>query len=306
MSESAGHRPSDGASAPRGHGPALEPFTTHRRLLFTVAYEMTGSAADAEDVVQEAWLRWSSSDRSGVLDPRAYLVRVTTRLALDRLRVLRRRRETYVGSWLPDPLLTTPDAALQVERAEDVSMALLVVLETLSPLERAVFVLREVFDVPYDEIADGLDRSPEAVRQTAHRAREHVRARRPRFSQPDDAQRAAVERFMAACATGDTTALVEILAPDVVVVSDGGGKARAALRPVTGADKVARMLVGLSAKPETTAMAFEPALVNGALGGVWTVGGEPAMAATVEYDGERVVRVLLFRNPERLAGLRRA
>ncbi|MFE6235727.1 RNA polymerase sigma-70 factor [Cellulosimicrobium sp. NPDC057862] len=306
MSESAGHRPSDGVADPRGPGPALAPFTVHRRLLFTVAYEMTGSAADAEDVVQEAWLRWSAADRSGVLDPRAYLVRVTTRLALDRLRALRRRRETYVGSWLPDPLLTSPDAALQVERAEDVSMALLVVLETLSPLERAVFVLREVFDVPYDEIAEGLDRSPEAVRQTAHRAREHVRARRPRFTPPDDAQRAAVERFMAACATGDTTALVEILAPDVVVVSDGGGKARAALRPVTGADKVARMLVGLSAKPETTAMAFEPALVNGALGGVWTVDGEPAMGATVEYDGERVVRVLLFRNPERLAGLRRA
>ncbi|MCO7272357.1 RNA polymerase sigma factor SigJ [Cellulosimicrobium cellulans] len=267
---------------------------------------MTGSAADAEDVVQEAWLRWSAADRSDVLDPRAYLVRVTTRLALDRLRALRARRETYVGSWLPDPLLTTPDAALQVERAEDVSMALLVVLETLSPLERAVFVLREVFDVPYDEIAEGLDRSAESVRQTAHRAREHVRARRPRFTPPDDAQRAAVERFMAACATGDTTALVEVLAPDVVVVSDGGGKARAALRPVTGADKVARMLVGLSAKPETTAMAFEPALVNGALGGVWTVEGAPAMAASVEYDGERVVRVLLFRNPERLAGLRRA
>lgn len=284
----------------------LEPFATHRRLLFTVAYEMTGSAADAEDVVQEAWLRWSSADRSGVLDPRAYLVRVTTRLALDRLRALRRRRETYVGQWLPDPLLTTPDAALQVERAEDVSMALLVVLETLSPLERAVFVLREVFDAPYEEIAEALDRAPDAVRQTAHRAREHVRARRPRFTPPDDAQRAAVERFMAACATGDTAALVEILAPDVVVVSDGGGKARAALRPVAGADKVARMLVGLSAKPETTAMAFEPALVNGALGGVWTVGGAPAMAATVEYDGERVARVLLFRNPERLAGLRRA
>ncbi|QJW36379.1 RNA polymerase sigma-70 factor [Cellulosimicrobium protaetiae] len=285
---------------------ALEPFAAHRRLLFTVAYEMTGSAADAEDVVQEAWLRWSAADRSDVLDPRAYLVRVTTRLALDRLRTLRARRETYVGSWLPDPLLTTPDAALQVERAEDVSMALLVVLETLSPLERAVFVLREVFDLPYDEIAAGLDRAPEAVRQTAHRAREHVRARRPRFTPPDDAQRAAVERFMVACATGDTAALVETLAPDVVVVSDGGGKARSALRPVAGADKVARMLVGLAAKPETIAMAYEPALVNGALGGVWTVDGETVMAAAVEYDGERVARVLLFRNPERLAGLRRA
>ncbi len=306
MSDSAEHRLPDDVADLRGPGPALAPFAVHRRLLFTVAYEMTGSAADAEDVVQEAWLRWSSADRSDVLDPRAYLVRVTTRLALDRLRTLRTRRETYVGSWLPDPLLTTPDAALQVERVEDVSMALLVVLETLSPLERAVFVLREVFDVPYDEIAEGLDRSPEAVRQTAHRAREHVRVRRPRFSPPDDAQRAAVERFMAACATGDTTALVEVLAPDVVVVSDGGGKARAALRPVAGADKVARMLVGLSAKPETIAMAFEPALVNGALGGVWTRDGVPAMAASVEYDGERVVRVLLFRNPERLAGLRRA
>ncbi|MFB8230762.1 RNA polymerase sigma-70 factor [Cellulosimicrobium sp. NPDC055967] len=306
MSDRPEHRLPDDVADLRGPGPALAPFAVHRRLLFTVAYEMTGSAADAEDVVQEAWLRWSSADRSDVLDPRAYLVRVTTRLALDRLRTLRTRRETYVGSWLPDPLLTMPDAALQVERAEDVSMALLVVLETLSPLERAVFVLREVFDVPYDEIAEGLDRSPAAVRQTAHRAREHVRARRPRFTPPDDAQRAAVERFMAACATGDTTALVEVLAPDVVVVSDGGGKARAALRPVMGADKVARMLVGLSAKPETTAMAFEPAFVNGALGGVWTRDGVPAMAASVEYDGERVVRVLLFRNPERLAGLRRA
>ncbi len=306
MSDRAEHRLPDDVADLRGPGPALAPFAVHRRLLFTVAYEMTGSAADAEDVVQEAWLRWSSADRSDVLDPRAYLVRVTTRLALDRLRTLRTRRETYVGSWLPDPLLTMPDAALQVERVEDVSMALLVVLETLSPLERAVFVLREVFDVPYDEIAEGLDRSPAAVRQTAHRAREHVRARRPRFTPPDDAQRAAVERFMAACATGDMTALVEVLAPDVVVVSDGGGKARAALRPVMGADKVARMLVGLSAKPETTAMAFEPAFVNGALGGVWTRDGVPAMAASVEYDGERVVRVLLFRNPERLAGLRRA
>jgi len=284
----------------------LGAFAAHRRLLFTVAYEMTGSAADAEDVVQEAWLRWSAAARDDVLDPRAYLVRVTTRLALDRLRALRSRRETYVGSWLPDPLLTTPDAALQVERAEDVSMALLVVLETLSPLERAVFVLREVFDLPYEEIAAALDRSAAAVRQTAHRAREHVRARRPRFTAPDDAQRAAVERFMVACATGDTQALVASLAPDVVVVSDGGGKARAALRPVEGADKVARMLVGLAAKPETTAMTFEPALVNGALGGVWTLDGAAVMAACVEYDGERVARVLLFRNPERLAGLRRA
>jgi len=305
-----GRGASDAAPASRGRVASdeahLEPFARHRRLLFTVAYELTGSAADAEDAVQEAWLRWSAADRSDVLDPRAYLVRVTTRLALDRLRALRTRRETYVGPWLPDPLLTTPDAALQVEQAQDVSAAMLVVLETLSPLERAVFVLREVFDVPYGEIAQVLERTPDAVRQTARRAREHVRVRRPRFTPPDAQQRRATERFMAACATGDTAALVEALAPDVVLLSDGGGKATAALRPIEGVEKVARTLVGLAAKPEALGLDYEPADVNGAVGGVWSVGGDPVMAASLEYDGDRIARVLMFRNPERLAGLRRA
>lgn len=163
-----------------------DPFVTHRSLLFTVAYEMLGSAADAEDVVQETWLRWSRADRTEVRDPRAYLVRIATRQSLNRLRTLARRRETYVGPWLPEPLLTSPDVAEDVELAESVSIAMLTVLETLRPTERAVFVLREVFDTPYDEIARALGKTPAAVRQIAHRAREHVAARRPRM--PVDAK----------------------------------------------------------------------------------------------------------------------
>ncbi|MBD5787871.1 RNA polymerase sigma-70 factor [Cellulosimicrobium terreum] len=286
--------------------PLVTPFARHRRLLFTVAYEMLGAAADAEDVVQETWLRWSAHPRDDVVDARAYLVRIATRLALNRLRTLRARRETYVGPWLPDPLLTTPDAALQVERADDVSMAMLVVLETLSPLERAVFVLREVFALDHEEVARVLDRSPEAVRQTAHRAREHVRARRPRFAPPDQQQQEATQRFMEACFTGDVAAVVEALAPDVVVVTDGGGRVRAAMRPVRGAQKASRFLVGLAGKPEMADLAFEPAEINGALGVVWTAAGVPVMAGTVEYVQGQVARVLVFRNPERLAGLRRA
>ena len=207
-----------------------ELFETNRRLLFTVAYEMLGAAADAEDVVQEVWLRWSAADRSDVLEPRAYLVRITTRLSLNRLRALQRARETYVGPWLPDPLLTTPDAALPVERAEEVSLALLVVLETLSPLERAVFVLREVFDLSYQEIGDVLDRDVSALRQTAHRAREHVRARRPRYTPAGPQHAEATERFLTACFTGDLAGVVAALAPEVELVTDGGGVVRAARR----------------------------------------------------------------------------
>jgi RNA polymerase sigma-70 factor (TIGR02957 family) len=288
-----------------GSDALVAPFARHRRLLFTVAYEMLGAAADAEDVVQETWLRWSADDRDDVVDARAYLVRITTRLALNRLRTLRTQRETYVGPWLPDPLLTTPDAAFQVERSDDVSMAMLVVLETLSPLERAVFVLREVFALDHEEVARVLDRTPEAVRQTAHRAREHVRSRRPRFTASGDQQHEVVRRFMESCATGDLDAVVAALAPDVAVVMDGGGRVRAALRPVSGVEKVARLLLGLAAKPEVRELASEPAEINGAVGIVWTSGGVPVMAGTVELDDDRVARVLVFRNPERLAGLRR-
>src|SRR5918912_2204008 len=175
-----------------------DPFVTHRSLLFTVAYEMLGSAADAEDIVQDTWLRWADVDRAEVRDPRAYLVRIVTRQALNRLRTLARRREDYVGEWLPEPLLTSPDVAEDAELAESVSMAMLTVLETLGPTERAVLVLHEVFDVPYDEIAEAVGKSAAAVRQIAHRAREHVAARRPRTTVSRTEQRRAVERFLAA------------------------------------------------------------------------------------------------------------
>src|SRR4051794_32223564 len=202
-------------------------FARHRSLLFTVAYEMLGSAADAEDVVQEAWLRWRGVDRGQVREPRAYLIRIVTRQALNRPRTVARRREDYVGEWLPEPLLTSPDVADDVEFAESVSIAMLTVLETLAPAERAVFVLREVFDLPYDEIAAAVEKSPAAVRQIAHRAREHVAARRPRIRVDRAEQQRVVERFLAALRTGDLQALFDVLAPDVVLIADGGGEAAA-------------------------------------------------------------------------------
>ena len=217
--------------------PATEAFVAHRNLLFTVAYEMLGSAADAEDVLQETWLRWVKVDLGQVRDQRAYLVRITTRQALNRLRTMKRRREAYVGPWLPEPLLTAPDVAEDVELAESVSMALMLVLETLSPTERAVFVLREAFDVSYDEIAAAVDKSPAAVRQIAHRARQHVDARRPREVVSPSETRAALESFQRALETGDLQGLLDVLAPEVVLVSDGGGVKQAALRPIIGAEQ---------------------------------------------------------------------
>ena len=285
----------------------LAAFDRHRRLLFTVAYQMLGSVADAEDTVQDAWLRWSAGDRTDVADPRAYLVRVTTRLALDRLGAARTRRETYVGPWLPEPLLTgsEPDPAEEVELGEQVSLALLVVLETLSPLERAVFVLREVFALPTAEVAAALGRSEAAVRQLAHRAREHVAARRPRFDTDRAVQRQVTERFLAATVGGDVEALLAVLAPGAVLVTDGGGRAKAALRPIVGADKVARFLAAVG--PEGAAV---PGLrmaiteVNGEPGiAAWIADG-PVMAATLVVADGRVDQVLVFRNPDKLAGLR--
>src|SRR5216684_6410475 len=193
-----------------------DPFAVHRGLLFTVAYEMLGSAADAEDVLQESWLRWAQVDHSQVSDPRAYLIRVVTRQALNQMRTLSRRREEYVGEWLPEPLLTGPDVAEDVELAESVSIAMLTVLETLTPTERAVFVLREVFDLPFDEIAAATGKSAAAVRQIAHRARSHVAARRPRMEVDRAEQRRAVDRFLTALQTGDLQGLMDALAPDAV------------------------------------------------------------------------------------------
>lgn len=285
----------------------IDAFDEHRRLLFTVAYQLLGSVADAEDVVQDAWLRWSASDRAEVTSPKAYLVRVVTHLALDRLRSARVRRETYVGPWLPEPLLTGPDVAEDVELAESVSMAVLVVLETLSPAERAVFVLREVFGLPYDEIAATLDRSEAAVRQLAHRAREHVQARRPRHRPGRREHREVTERFLAACVGGDVAALLEVLSPDVTLTSDGGGLVKAARRTVLGADKVSRFLAGISAQAaaELPDARLEVADVNGAPAVVAWAADEPVLVAQLLLDGSAVVQVLLVNSPVKLAGLRR-
>jgi len=281
-------------------------FDRHRRLLFTVAYQMLGSVADAEDVVQDAWLRWSSADRSDVVDERAYLVRTVSRLALDRLSSARARRETYVGSWLPEPLATgtAADPAETVELAERVSLAMLVVLETLSPIERAVFVLREVFGLPVAEVARVLDRSEAAVRQLAHRAREHVEARQPRFDADRTASREVTERFLAACVGGDVDALLAALAPDVVLLSDGGGKAKAPLRPIFGAAKVARFLAAVgpqgSQVPGLEAAIVE---VNGAPAvAAWTPDGPYMTVQVVVADG-LIRQVLLLTNPDKLAGI---
>jgi RNA polymerase sigma-70 factor (TIGR02957 family) len=292
----------------------LAAFDRHRRLLFTVAYQMLGSVADAEDVVQDTWLRWSAADRADVADPRAYLVRITSRLALDRLDSARSRRESYVGPWLPEPLLTgsapvagaapPPDPDDAAELGEQVSLALLVVLETLSPAERAVFVLREVFGLPAAEVAAVLGRSEAAVRQTAHRAREHVQARQPRFDADRSAQRVVTERFLAACAGGDVEALLAALAPDVVLVTDGGGKAAAALRPIVGAEKVARFLLATTTKGlSIPGLRVEITGVNGSPGvGAW-VGDAPFMAVSLGLAGGRVEQVLVVRNPDKLRGL---
>lgn len=278
-----------------------DPFVTHRSLLFTVAYEMLGSAADAEDVVQETWLRWADVDQAEVRDPRAYLVRIVTRLALNRLRTLSRRREDYVGEWLPEPLLTSPDIADDVVLAESVSMALLTVLETLGPTERAVFVLREVFEAPYDEIAEAVGKSSAAVRQIAHRAREYVAARRPRIDVDRAEQQEVVERFMAATASGDLQALLDVLAPDVVLVADGGGLVPAIRQPLEGADRVVGAFSRFAKMVPKARV--EAVWLNGAPAMRIDLDGELDTAVSLIIEGGRISRIYAVRNPHKLARL---
>ena len=278
-----------------------DPFVTYRSLLFTVAYELLGSAADAEDVVQETWLRWAGVDHAEVRDPRAYLVRIVTRQAINRLRTLARRREDYVGEWLPEPLLTSPDVAEDVELAESVSIAMLTVLETLAPVERAVFVLREVFDFPYADIAAAVEKTPAAVRQIAHRAREHVAARRPRIQVDRAEQQRVVDRFLVALRTGELQALLDVLAPDVVLVADGGGEAVAVRRPVVGRERVASLL-----------SRFERVVPGAVVGAVWLNGapagridlaGELDTAVSLVVADGRIARIFAIRNPHKLSRL---
>jgi RNA polymerase sigma-70 factor (ECF subfamily) len=276
-------------------------FAQHRSLLFTVAYEMLGSASDAEDVVQETWLRWADVDHSSVRDPRAYLVRIVTRQALNRLRSLTRRREDYVGEWLPEPLATGPDVAHDIELAESVSMAMLTVLETLRPTERAVFVLRDVFDTPYDEIAEAVGKAPAAVRQIAHRAREHVAARRPRVQVGRAEQEQVIARFVDALHSGDVQRLIEVLAPDVVLVADGGGVATAIRRPVVGSAAVARLLSGFATV--APGARTETVVLNGAPAIRIDLEGAPDTAVSVTVQDGRIARIYAVRNPQKLSRL---
>ncbi len=277
-----------------------DPFVAHRSLLFTVAYEMLGSATDAEDVLQEAWLRWADVDHSQVRDPRAYLIRVVTRQALNQMRALSRRREEYVGEWLPEPLLTSPDVAEDVELAESVSIAMLTVLETLGPTERAVFVLREVFEMPYGEIAEAIGKSAAAVRQIALRAREHVAARRPRVHVSRPEQQAVVERFLVALRTGQLQELMEVMAPDVVLIADGGGLVAAARAPIHGAERVAKLL----ARADRVLGGFDATAVwlNGAPAGRIEIDGQLAAVSLVVENG-RVTRIYAVANPRKLTRL---
>ncbi|MFD5051905.1 RNA polymerase sigma-70 factor [Streptomyces tendae] len=286
---------------------ATDVFEEHRPVLLGVAYRMLGRLADAEDVVQEAWLRWSGADRSVVREPRGYLVRVTTRLAVDRLRQVKSRGETYVGPWLPEPYVTdfgdaVPDTAERAVLADSVSLAVLVVLESLSPLERAVFVLREAFGYPYAEIAAMLERGEAAVRQLAGRARKHVDERRPRYDVDPAQRRDLTERFLAAAAEGDLAGLLATLAPDVRLVGDSGGRSKAPLRVLESADKVGRFLFAVAQQgiPDATFHFLE---LNGGPALLVRSGGKPDSVLQVDVADGRIQAVYIIRNPGKLASL---
>ncbi|TVT54648.1 RNA polymerase sigma-70 factor [Amycolatopsis rhizosphaerae] len=283
-------------------------FHRHRPLLFSVAYRVLGTAADAEDAVQDAWIKWSAADRSQVADPKAYLTRIVSNLALERLRSARHKRETYVGPWLPEPILTSGDSAESVVDAESVSMAMLVVLETLSPLERAVFVLKEVFGFSHAEIAEAVERSEAAVRQAAHRAREQVRGRRPRFTVDRSRQREVTERFFAAATGGDVNALMELLSPDVTLWTDGGGKVRQAMRPVVGSATVAAWFAAIGTVAyqgiEPADRKAELAEINGGPGIVFSAPDRVIATLTFDFDADgRITAIHNVANPDKLRAI---
>ncbi|MFN8226674.1 MAG: RNA polymerase sigma-70 factor [Mycobacterium sp.] len=279
-------------------------FTALRPLLFTIAYEILGSATESDDVLQESYLRWADVELSKVQDTKAYLARLVTRQALNALRATARRRETYVGPWLPEPLLLDEsDPADDMVLADSVSMAMMVVLETLGPDERAVFVLREVFGFDYDEIAAAVGKSTAAVRQIAHRSREHVQARRRRFAPADPQQSMEVTlRFFAAASTGDLDGLLALLAPDVVWTADSDGKVSAARRPVAGADNVARLVLGLIRLGGPDGRA-EIAVYNNAPAVVLYLGDHLEGVVSVDIVDGRIANFYAMRNPEKLAGV---
>ena len=294
--------------APTGSEHA-ERFTLLRPLLFTIAYEILGSATEADDVLQDSYLRWADVDLATVRDTKSYLARLVTRQALNALRADARRREEYVGPWLPEPLLLDEqDPSADVVLAESVSMAMLVLLETLSPDERAVFVLREVFGFGYGEIAEAVGKPAPTVRQVVHRAREHVRARRKRGGASKisiDPERNAeiTTQFLATAASGDVEALMAMLAPDATWVADGGGKVSAARRPVVGAARVARAIVGLMRKAAGLGLHVEMATCNSAPAVLTYSGEHLEMVITLEISDDKITNFYVMRNPDKLAAL---
>ncbi|MDI3418321.1 RNA polymerase sigma-70 factor [Streptomyces luteolus] len=282
-------------------------FEEHRPVLTGVAYRMLGRVADAEDVVQDAWLRWSAAEHDEIREPRAYLVRITTRLAIDRLRHVKARREAYVGPWLPEPLATdfgatVPDTAEQAVLAESVSLAVLVVLESLSPLERAVFVLREAFGFPFSQIATALERSEAAVRQLAGRARKHVEERKPRFDVDPVERRDLTERFLGAAAEGDLDGLMRLLAPDARLVGDSGGKSKVPLRVLESAEHVGRFMASVVRQgvPNPEIRVLE---LNGGPALLILSDDRPDSVLQVDVVDGRIKSVYIVRNPDKLVSL---
>jgi RNA polymerase sigma-70 factor (ECF subfamily) len=278
---------------------ATETFEAHRDLLTGVAYRMLSQLGDAEDVVQEAWLRWTATDRADINEPRNYLLRIVTRLALDRLRREAARRETYVGPWLPEPLLIEPDVADSAELADSISIAMLVVLETLSPIERAVFVLHEAFGFTYPEIGVILERSATTVRQLAHRAHQHVRERRPRFETDPTIRASVTTSFLDACQRGDIDTMLTMLAPDIVFIGDSGGIGRAPRHPIHGADKVARFLLAIANTP-IPGLKVEVAHINGGPAILISSEGRPMTVFTLDICDGRIQTIHAIANPDKL------
>jgi RNA polymerase sigma-70 factor, ECF subfamily len=297
----------EGPIAGSAGGEHAERFTLLRPLLFTIVYEILGSATESDDVLQDSYLRWARVDLATVRDTKSYLAQLVTRQALNALRASARRREDYVGPWLPEPLLLDErDASADVVLAESVSMAMLVLLETLSPDERAVFVLRDVFGFDYDEIAGAVGKSVSAVHQVAHRAREHVQARRKRFEPVDAAQTAKItEQFMTAAATGDMEGLMSMLAPDAVWTTDSGGKAQALLRPLVGAKKVARAVTRLFqvAPQRLPDMRMETVNCNGAPAVAIYSGDYLEAVFLIEITDGKITHFYAMRNPDKLTAI---
>jgi len=288
---------------PEAHtSPALAEFQALRPRLVGVAYGLLGSVAEAEDVVQDAWIRLQRTDIGAIEDLTGWLVTTTSRLALDVLRSARTRREAYVGPWLPEPVETAPDPADAVSLADSMSWAMLVVLETLSPAERAAFVLHDVFGLTFDEVGEALGRSAAACRKLASRARDHVEQRRPRFDVDPEAHRAVVEAFAAASGSGDYDALVDLLDPDAVFTSDGGGVVSAARNPVHGADRIARFIIGVNAKHPGRVR--KAAVINGNPALITILGGRIAEVTNLGIRNGRIVTVDTVRNPDKFHGLR--